>query len=1226
MTFFRANQRNGTPLRRFLSIIVALVVTVQYTIAPLLAFAPRLVRAEEPVPDTSAPAVTLVAPESGATIAQSMTLSASASDDTGVASVQFLLDGILIGGPLAVEPYTLEWDSTAVANGDHLFSAEARDAAGNVGTATAVTAMVDNPPPPPPPVPDPPPDPVPDTAPPTVSIANPPAETVLALLVTLSVNVADDIGVVGVQYKLDGAPIGPEITVAPFSYEWDSATVPNGNHVLSAEARDAAGNRTTSENVDIACNNADIANSNSAEIHNTVSADANTGGNSAVGTYDAALCPFYEPSNPACGVVGLTPISTGDARAGVVLATQVNTNVTDITTGSGESNIAITNDNTADLLNDVAATAETGLNSTNNNRESNIATGDANVFTAVMNMVNTSVVGSNFTTLTRDIFDAFVGDIDLVDAILSLFSGGLGAGNMDIHNTSTGSITNNVNVTASTGSNSANDNRGEQRTPTSIATGDINVATNVVNLLNTNIVGANWLFSSINVFGQLYGDVILPGEGVLESLFGTPTTQLTVENDNTAGVVNTVAVNADTGNNSAENNRTTLISTGDISAQTRSISTLNTNIVNANFFNFTPNILGSWTGQEINPWSGSLPNTDVNTEDESSLGVDVSNTARIANNITINASTGLNSTNNNRYSSINTGDIRAATNLVNVANTNIVGSNWFLGNLNLFGTWQGNITYAFPDLTLGLQAPTNANPGETAAYTLSFRNQGRVPGQAVTLVDRLPSNATFVSASDGGIFADGAVTWQLGRLGSLSAPQTVSVVVQLPSDLPFGDTVFLNDAVISTRTPEPQTANNAVSVQTVVQVNPPAPPPPPPAPPTPPPPPITVETSVPAPALAITKTSDAAGIKLPGDQVAFEIAVTNTGNAALTDIRVHDEMPDAAGTLLYTRDFPLDQLAVGQTMEVSYTMIISRDTPAGTYTNSASVTAQYGTTKVSAGPAQSTVRVGVVPSTPNTPSTPTTPITSTTPSATTKKSTPKAGALAVTQFLQAKKKTYQSGDKLKFRLTVTNTGTADVNKVVLNEQFINGKKHTIKWELGTLKKGVGIALTYVLTLAADIRPGTVISRVFADGTGPAKKKIASQRTDLRFSVKKTPKFAQASVAKLVTKGTKPSHQALQGTMMKSGNGGFLFTDASGAAIPAWQYVNLNSLSMVDLLRGSRDSVDRAFVQAYDSGMKLVGKQGKNGIITVQDIIKDLRSAPQFRTLYGNEFALARNPR
>ncbi len=1038
--------------------------------------------------------------------------------------------------------------------------------------------------------------------------------------VTLSVNVADDVGVVGVQYKLDGVPIGPEITVAPFSYEWDSTTVPNGNHILSAEARDAAGNRTTSQNVDIVCNNADIANTNSAEIHNTVSAAANTGGNSAVGIYDPALCvPGADPNIPGCGVPLPSAISTGVATAGVILAMQVNTNVTDVTVGSGGTDFTVTNDNTADLLNDVAANAETGVNTTNNNRESSIATGDANVFTAVMNMVNTSVVGSNFTTLARDIFDTFIGDIDLVEAILSLFSGGLGAGNMDIRNTSTGSITNNVNVNASTGSNTANDNRGERRNPTSIATGDINVATNVLNLLNTNIVGANWLFSTINIFGQFFGDIILPGEGVLESLFGTPTTQLTVENDNTAGVVNTVAVNADTGNNSAENNRTTLISTGDVSAQTRSINTINTNIVNENFFGFTPNILGSWTGREINPWSGSLPSTQsdmsVDPNYSSSLGVASTNTARITNNITVNAATGLNSTNRNRYSLINTGDIRAATNLVNIANTNIIGSNWFLGNLNLFGTWQGNITYAFPDLTLGLQAPANAQPGDTITYTLSFRNQGRVPGQAVTLIDRLPANATFVSASDGGTYQDGAVTWQLGRLGALSAPQTFSVVVRLPSDLPYGDTPFVNDAVISTRTPEPQTANNTVSGQTVVRIAPPAPvsPPTPPAPPTPPS--SAVQASfVPAPAMAIMKTSDAAGIKLPGDKIAFQIAVMNAGNVPLTDIRVHDEMPDAAGALLYTRDFPLDQLAVGQTMEVSYTMIISRDTPAGTYTNTARVTAQYGATTVSGGSAQSTVRVGAAP-----------PATAVAAPKAVKKSAPKAGALAVTQLLQTKRKTFQAGDKLKFRLTVTNTGTADVKKVVLNEQFINGKKHTIKWDLGTLKKGVGIALSYVLTLATDIRPGTVISRVFANGMSPAKKKVASSPSDLRFSVKATSKFLQASVAKLVTKDAKSSRQALQGTMTRSGNGGFLFTDANGAPISAWQYVNLNSLSMVDLLRDSRDPIDRAFVQAYDSGMRLVGKNGTNGVITLQDVINDLRQAPQFRTLYGNSFAIARNP-
>ena len=50
----------------------------------------------------------------------------------------------------------------------------------------------------------------------------------------------------GVQFKLDGANLGAEDTAAPYSVSWNTTTATNGSHALTAVARDAAGNTTTS--------------------------------------------------------------------------------------------------------------------------------------------------------------------------------------------------------------------------------------------------------------------------------------------------------------------------------------------------------------------------------------------------------------------------------------------------------------------------------------------------------------------------------------------------------------------------------------------------------------------------------------------------------------------------------------------------------------------------------------------------------------------------------------------------------------------------------------------------------------------------------------------------------------------------------------------------------------------------------------------------------------------
>jgi len=61
--------------------------------------------------------------------------------------------------------------------------------------------------------------------------------------VTVSANASDTVGVVGVQFKLDGANLGAEATSAPYSVTWNTTTMANGSHTLSAVARDAAGNQ-----------------------------------------------------------------------------------------------------------------------------------------------------------------------------------------------------------------------------------------------------------------------------------------------------------------------------------------------------------------------------------------------------------------------------------------------------------------------------------------------------------------------------------------------------------------------------------------------------------------------------------------------------------------------------------------------------------------------------------------------------------------------------------------------------------------------------------------------------------------------------------------------------------------------------------------------------------------------------------------------------------------------
>jgi hypothetical protein len=95
-------------------------------------------------PDTTPPTVSLTAPADGATVSGSVSLAATASDASGIAGVQFLLDGSPVGSEDTSSPYGISWDSTAVSNGTHTLAARAKDGAGNVATSTAATVTVEN--------------------------------------------------------------------------------------------------------------------------------------------------------------------------------------------------------------------------------------------------------------------------------------------------------------------------------------------------------------------------------------------------------------------------------------------------------------------------------------------------------------------------------------------------------------------------------------------------------------------------------------------------------------------------------------------------------------------------------------------------------------------------------------------------------------------------------------------------------------------------------------------------------------------------------------------------------------------------------------------------------------------------------------------------------------------------------------------------------------------------
>ncbi len=193
-------------------------------------------------PDTTAPTVSVTSPTAGATLSGTISLSANAADATGVAKVEFYVDGALKATD-TTSPYTASLDTKTLTNASHNFTAKAFDAANNSATSANIAATVNNPVSPPP-----------DTTSPTVTLTNPIAGSTVSGTIALSASATDNLGVSKVEFYVDSNLVNSDST-APYDFSLDTKTLSNGTHTMLAKAFDAAGNTTSSTAISVTVSN-----------------------------------------------------------------------------------------------------------------------------------------------------------------------------------------------------------------------------------------------------------------------------------------------------------------------------------------------------------------------------------------------------------------------------------------------------------------------------------------------------------------------------------------------------------------------------------------------------------------------------------------------------------------------------------------------------------------------------------------------------------------------------------------------------------------------------------------------------------------------------------------------------------------------------------------------------------------------------------------------------------
>jgi uncharacterized repeat protein (TIGR01451 family) len=83
------------------------------------------------------------------------------------------------------------------------------------------------------------------------------------------------------------------------------------------------------------------------------------------------------------------------------------------------------------------------------------------------------------------------------------------------------------------------------------------------------------------------------------------------------------------------------------------------------------------------------------------------------------------------------------------------------------------------NLTISKAAPPAVVTGTNMTYTITYGNSGTADATGVVISDTVPSGTTFVSATNGGIFSAGAVSWNIGTVAAGVTGQTVQFTVHV---------------------------------------------------------------------------------------------------------------------------------------------------------------------------------------------------------------------------------------------------------------------------------------------------------------------------------------------------------------------------------------------------------------------------------------------------------------
>lgn len=427
-----------------------------------------------------------------------------------------------------------------------------------------------------------------------------------------------------------------------------------------------------------------------------------------------------------------------------------------------------------------------------------IMSGKSVALANILNIVNTNSINSSGYILFSNLLSSAAGGIDLRKssagssleegcAILECMS----TANTIVNFQNDALIDNLIRMSATSGGNIIQGADGAV-----INTGDAYAGLNLVNFANANFIDSHYALVALNAFGDVHGDIVLPG---LKNFFsgGQASAQNEIALTNGAKIENELVVEANSGDNLVLDSGSSTIKTGESHATQNVFNQINTSLIGDASVMILLRVHGGWFGGISSApayivlgdvGDGTYFMSGLFPTGASQLGglgmtgggspvraVAGTNTATIHNDVILGALSGENSISGADTALITTGNAYAGANVINIANANVIGRNWLLAVINVFGDFHGNIAFGRPDLWMGVQveAPVGVGNGSEATYKLTVINNGDADATAVRVtddvdqahVDILESSLPYTTG------ADGNLVWELGMIPSGQATE-----------------------------------------------------------------------------------------------------------------------------------------------------------------------------------------------------------------------------------------------------------------------------------------------------------------------------------------------------------------------------------------------------------------------------------------------------------------------